>query len=219
MKDTEKTKLTKKKIVFYYLILAACILIIAAITVAVVFTVRGARLNETIDSGETEQPDDSDDGDDGSNTGNQDEDDDVKDTSTSTVFIFPLSDVVMSQKQDLWYDNTLDKYYMHRGVDFSADAGTEILAAIDGTVTAISVSDPMYGGVITLSHANGIVTVYRFVDPLENLNVGDTVSRGDVIATVAAATGVEIEEGSHLHFEVYKNGALTDPDEYLGAIK
>lgn len=217
MKDTEKSKPTKKKLLFYYLILAACLLIIAAITIAVVFSVRGRSVEQTIDNGgNTEQPDND------TPDETQDIDDTEKtptDTSTSNDFVSPVSNMDMTQKQDLWYDATLKRYYMHRGADFAADVGTEVLAVLDGTVTEISTSDTLYGGVITITHADNIVTVYKFIDPLESLSVGDKVSRGDVIATVAAATGAEIEEGPHLHFEVYANGVLTDPDEYLGDVK
>lgn len=228
MKDKEKTKPTKKKILFYYLILAACLLVIAAITIAIVFSVRGNSNNLTIDNGQ-EQPDDPNtpDNPDGpvinpdnpDNPNNPDEPDDPVDTSTATVFISPVAAMDITQKQDLWYNATLNRYYMHRGVDFTADIGTEVLAAIDGTVTEIYTDDQLYGGVISIAHENNIVTVYRFIDPVEGLKVGDKVSRGDVIATVAAATGVEHEDGPHLHFEVYKSGTLSDPEEYLGTEK
>lgn len=209
MKDQEKSKPTKKKILLYYLILAACILVIAAITLAVVFSVRmNSQGSPTLDV-DQEQPGPDDD----------DPDDDSKDTSTATVFIFPVANVDVTQKQDLWYDQTLKMYYMHEGVDFIADAGTNVLAAIDGTVKEISVNDRLYGGVITIEHENNVTTVYRYVDPLTTLKVGDKVNRGDVIGAVAAATGAESEDGAHLHFEVYANGVLADPDDYLGTEK
>lgn len=208
MKNKEKNKPTKKKLLVYYLILAACLLIIAAVTLAVVFSVRSNTDKLTIDNNQ-EQPDDDEE---------PDKPDDPIDTTTATVFISPIASVDVTQQQDLWYDATLKMYYMHHGVDFTAEAGAEVLATVDGTVTAIT-HDELYGGSITLSHEGGIETVYRFVDPLETLTVGTKVNRGDVIATVSSATGSESEVGSHLHFEVYKNGTLSDPEDYLGTEK
>ncbi len=221
MKDKEKTKPTKKRILFYYLILAACLLVIAAITVAIVFSVRGSN-NLTIDNNQTqpENPDEPDEPDEPTvNPDNPSEPDDTTDTSTATVFISPVASIDITQKQDLWYNATLKRYYMHRGVDFNAEVGAEVLAAIDGTITEISTSDQLYGGVISIAHENDIITVYRFIDPVEGLAVGDKVSRGDVIATVAASTGIENGDGPHLHFEVYKSGELADPEDYLGTEK
>ena len=45
--------------------------------------------------------------------------------------------------------------------------------------------------------------------------MGDKVEKGEVIATVAEATGNEYKDGAHLHFEVRKDGKTVDPAEYL----
>lgn len=235
MKDKEKTKPTKKRILFYYLILAACLLVIAAVTVTIVFVVKNNASNLTIDGGLTDDPDDGNGEDDdpvinpddqtGQNNGedesggNENGGNDSSETSSATEFISPVAAVDLTQKQDLWYNATLKRYYLHNGVDFAADVGTEVLAVLDGTVTEIYTDDQLYGGIITIAHDNDIVTVYKFIDPVETLSVGDTVQRGEVIATVAAATGIEHEDGAHLHFEVYQSGTLQDPEDYLGTEK
>ena len=107
---------------------------------------------------------------------------------------------------------------VHKGMDFTAEAGTQVLAAVDGTIESIFKNDQLYGAVIRIKHDNGVATVYKFIEPAETLKVGDKVSRGDVIATVAKATGAENKEGDHLHFEVYENGTQIDPDEKLNII-
>ena len=48
-----------------------------------------------------------------------------------------------------------------------------------------------------------------------NLKAGDTVTRGQAIGTVAAATGAEYKDGAHLHFEVIEKGESVDPSSYL----
>jgi murein DD-endopeptidase MepM/ murein hydrolase activator NlpD len=57
--------------------------------------------------------------------------------------------------------------------------------------------------------------VYRFVNQVENLKVGDQVGKGQVVATVAEANGSEYKDGAHLHFEILKDGASVDPSIYL----
>lgn len=215
MKNTQNTKPTKKKIITYYLILAACLLVIAGITVGIVFAVRGANVtppNDIIDGGN--KPDD------GKEPENPDDGkpEEPVDTSSKYEFIVPVKEVNLTQAHVFGYDKTLDRYQLHKGMDFALAAGSDVLAAVDGTVKSVSTSDEMFGAVITIEHADGVTTVYKFVEPVANLKAGDTVNRGSVIAKVAAATGVENEEGDHLHFEVYKNNVMKDPDEYLNII-
>ncbi len=218
MKNREKSKPTKKKIVMYYLILAACILLLAAITLAVVFSVRTHNGNLTIDNTLTEPTDPTQPTEPTQPGADGDSVEDPTDTATASVFISPVANIDVTQKQDLWYDATLRMYYLHQGIDFSAAAGEEVLATVDGTVTSITY-DLLDGGRITISHEGGIETVYKYVDPVEELKVGSKVNRGDVIATVSADSGAENGEGAHLHFEVYKNGVLADPEDYLGTEK
>lgn len=207
MKNKQKTQPTKKRIFTYYLILAACLLVIAAITVGVVFAVKPVSNDTpTIDTG---KPDDT-------KPPVKDPDDEpTVDTSSKYELIAPVKDVVVSQAHVFWHNQTLDIYRLHEGMDFKCAAGTEVLAAVDGTVTAVYKADRLYGAVIEIEHADGVKTVYKFVEPDENLKAGATVNRGDVIGKVAAATGTENADGDHLHFEVYKNSKIQDPDVYL----
>lgn len=211
MKDKQKTKPTKKKILMYYLIMGACLLVIAALTVGLVFGLQPSR-NPVIDDPNNppviENPDDKD----------PEEKPPVVDTSTQYEFIAPVKKVTVSQAYVLWQSKTSGCFRLHKGMDFACAAGTEVLAAVDGKVTKIYKNDQLYGGLIELQHADGVTTVYKFIDPASTLKVGDKVNRGDVIATVATATGNEIGEGDHLHFEVYKNNVMQDPDIYLKLI-
>ncbi|MGN0813883.1 MAG: peptidoglycan DD-metalloendopeptidase family protein [Candidatus Coproplasma sp.] len=223
-------KKTKKKIWTYYLILGACILVIAAITVTVIFAVNNARNSITLDKGDNvtdtdnsggsgdggaADSDNSGDGNGETTGGNGDSDGDSSDVSTTYEFIAPVSSVDLINGYTFYHNKTLDCYHFHTGLDLAGEAGTPVLACLDGTVESITTGDLLDGNVITLSHANGVKTSYYFVDVKETLKVGDSVSQGDVIGTIAEATGSEYKEGSHLHFEVYVNGELADPEEYL----
>ncbi len=213
MKNNEKNKPTKKKIVTYYLVLAACLLVIAGITVGVVFAVRG----NNVDNGPViDNPDDN-------NPNNPDkpdkpDDGDHVDTSTKYEFIVPVKTVNLTQAHVFAHDKTLDRYCLHEGMDFGCEAGSEVLAAVDGKIKSVVTDDRLYGGVVTIEHANGIVTVYKYVEPAENLKEGTKISRGDVIGKVLKATGAENASGDHLHFEVYENNIMQDPDKYLNII-
>lgn len=202
----EKIKPSKKKILTYYLIMAACLLVAAAVTVGVVFGVK--KPGGTIEKPPVDNPD--------NKPGEPDDKPDKPvDNTTSYIFIVPIKNGNLAQANVFCYDKTLDRYATHKGMDFSAEAGAEVLAAVDGTVVSIFKNDQLYGAVITIKHDNGMQTVYKYIDPVETLNVGDKVNRGDVIATVAKATGAENKEGDHLHFEVYENGNQIDPDDKL----
>ena len=198
-----------KKLLTYYLILGACILIIAAVAVAVTLSVTLG--GETVDNGGDQVVD----GDDTNDDDTDNDNDDVEDTTGDNTFAMPVATVNALNEYGFYHNTTLDKYYLHTGIDFAGTAGDEVYAALDGTVESI-VTDPLLmGTTVTLAHENGLKTVYTFVNAAEGLEVGATVEKGDVIATIAKAAGQEYKDGDHLHFEVFVSGEAVDPGEYL----
>lgn len=216
MKEQEPKNTKNKKLLTYYLILGACILVIAAIAVAVTLSITLGGNDMTLDDGNDQtidgddDKDDEDDEDDG-----DDDDDDVEDTTGDMTFIMPVEEVNAINSYGFYHNTTLDKYYLHTGIDFGGEAGSDVFAALDGTVESITTDPLLMGTTITLSHENGLKTVYTFVEAAEGLKAGDKVEKGDVIATVAEAMGQEYKDGAHLHFEVFLNGEAVDPEEYL----
>jgi murein DD-endopeptidase MepM/ murein hydrolase activator NlpD len=100
----------------------------------------------------------------------------------------------------------------HRGTDFAARKGTKVFASADGVVTE-SQRRTGYGNTVQISHADGFVT--RYAHHTENLvSVGDFVRQGQAIALVGA-TGRTT--GTHLHYEVSKNGESVDPQKFFPA--
>lgn len=211
MKDQEqKQKNPKnKKLLTYYLILGACILVIVAVALAVTLSVTLGGDNLTLDASDdtTEVPDEDDE--------DEDEDEEATDTSGDATFTLPVAEVDAVNTFGVYHNTTLNKYYLHTGIDFAADAGSEVYAVLDGTVESIVTDSRLTGTTITLSHENGLTTTYTFVEAVDTLSVGDSVSKGDVIATVAEAMGNEYKDGAHLHFEVFLNGESVDPELYL----
>lgn len=220
--NEQQPKPKNKKLLTYYLILGACILIIAAVAIAVTLSLTLGKDDMTIDGGNDptiDGDDDDDTPDDDTPTGGDndgdDDDDDADDTGTENTFLMPVTEVNAINSYGFYHNTTLDKYYLHTGIDFAGNAGDEVYATLGGTVESI-VTDPILTGTtITIAHDNGLTTTYTFVDAAEGLEAGDRVERGDVIATVAEAMGQEYKDGAHLHFEVYLNGEAVDPETYL----
>ena len=209
MKNNQQTEngAKAKKRSWLYGLLSISVFLFAVVMVLIVLAVNGMFANSTptVNNG-VQPPADgnvSSDNSDGVNTG------------TVVSFINPLDEMNVMTEQGFFYNSTLNCYYEHVGIDVSAEAGSEVYAICDGTVESIYTGDTLHGTQITLVKADGVKTVYSFVDPVETLKAGDTVTQGQVIATVSAATGNEYKSGSHLHLEMYVENVLADPAKYL----
>ncbi|MBO5328732.1 MAG: M23 family metallopeptidase [Clostridia bacterium] len=202
MKENKRTG--KRNLFIYYAVLAACLLVIAAVTVTVIFAVRNNQpsaptIDNNIENGETEEPPEEND----------------QPTLSATEFILPLENVDVLNSFTFYKNSTLNSYHLHTGIDFAAEQGTEVLAVLDGTVESVYTNDVLTGTTVTVAHQNGLKTTYSYIDAKEGLKVGDEVSRGDVLGTVAAPTGKEYKDGAHLHFEILESGKAVDPEMYL----
>jgi murein DD-endopeptidase MepM/ murein hydrolase activator NlpD len=102
----------------------------------------------------------------------------------------------------------------HKGIDLNGETGDPIHAAADGIVMRADFDGGGYGNVVDIDHGNGYATRYGHCSKLL-VKVGDLVHAGDVIAKVGS-TGHST--GSHLHFEVWINGAPVNPQPYLSKI-
>lgn len=107
----------------------------------------------------------------------------------------------------------------HGGIDIGNVVGTPIKAADGGVVkhvvTGCSVGDTncggRYGNWIEVDHGNGTTTRYAHLSSVK-VRDGMKVSKGQVIGGMGS-TGRST--GSHLHFEVRKNGRAVNPVNYL----
>ena len=100
---------------------------------------------------------------------------------------------------------------LHKGIDIARPSSPTIKAADNGVVVSAGWDNGGYGNKIVINHQNGFQTVYAHLSSI-GVKAGQTVEKGSVIGVMGAtgdATGV------HLHFEVYKNGALQDPLSYI----
>ncbi|MBC7984463.1 MAG: M23 family metallopeptidase [Candidatus Obscuribacterales bacterium] len=99
----------------------------------------------------------------------------------------------------------------HKGVDFAAPEGSEVVAVASGVVTW-SRDRFGYGRIVEINHGNGLVTRYAHNQRVL-VNVGDTVQKGQPIALIGS-TGRST--GPHLHFEVLKGGRAVNPMSFIG---
>ncbi|MBQ4578692.1 MAG: peptidoglycan DD-metalloendopeptidase family protein [Clostridia bacterium] len=98
----------------------------------------------------------------------------------------------------------------HTGVDFAGATGTNIWAA-DGGVVIHAGWKGNYGYCVIIDHQNGYTTYYAHCSKLL-VKRGDKVAKGDIIAKVGN-TGRSY--GSHVHFEIRKNGKTQNPLNYI----
>ena len=97
----------------------------------------------------------------------------------------------------------------HAGLDIGANEGTEIVAAMEGTVELVS-SYGDYGNHVKITNGE-VSTMYAHCKDIY-VNQGDYISQGQVIATVGN-TGRTT--GPHLHFEIARSGRTVDPQKII----
>lgn len=102
----------------------------------------------------------------------------------------------------------LKTWRAHRGVDYAADAGTEIMATSDGVVIHRAWKGS-FGNTVEIRHPNGFVTRYAHLRAYKSdVVLGTRVHQGDIIGYVGM-TG--LVTGNHLHYEMLRNGSQIDP--------
>lgn len=116
-------------------------------------------------------------------------------------FVWPTQGTV--SQQPVWY---------HMALDISNRAAPDVLAADSGTVVLAGWPDNGgYGNRVMIDHGNGFQTLYAHLAGIY-VGSGQTVSRGMAIGKMGS-TGRST--GTHLHFEIRKDGVLMNPWGYL----
>lgn len=102
----------------------------------------------------------------------------------------------------------------HPGTDIDGETGQPVVAAAAGTVVWAGAAPAGYGGygiVVIVEHGDGVQTLYAHLSAVAAA-VGQAVVAGDRLGSIGS-TGHST--GSHLHFEVRRGGAVTDPAAFL----
>ena len=124
------------------------------------------------------------------------------------IWVYPLEPVVLTARfgqYGLWSS-------YHTGLDFNGDTGDEIHSISNGIVTEAGY-DGAYGNKTVITLEDGTELWYCH-QTSQFVNVGDKVTRGEVIGTVGSTGHVT---GSHLHVEVRPGGG--DPVDPYAAMQ
>jgi murein DD-endopeptidase MepM/ murein hydrolase activator NlpD len=100
---------------------------------------------------------------------------------------------------------------IHRGVDLSVPAGTEVRSMASGRVRFAG-TQRGYGNVVWVDHGGRVLTVYAHLSSVL-VRTGQVLAGRDVIGLSGASGDAT---GPHLHFEVWRWGREVDPVPLLG---
>lgn len=132
----------------------------------------------------------------------------AKEIKKSISFIAPIKGRITSTFG--WRNpttSTVPKY--HTGLDIAANEGTKIKSATDGKIIMVS-SAGDYGNHYQIQ-VKDVILVYAHCKKLY-LKEGDKVKQGQEIAEVGSTGN---STGTHLHFEIRKDGRKIDPQLVL----
>lgn len=118
----------------------------------------------------------------------------------SGQFLWPAGGLIT--QYPIWY---------HLAMDIANPTAPGIASAEGGTVTLVEYLRYGYGQHVIVSHGDGLSTLYGHLSEIY-VKPGDKVSRGQIIGRMGS-TGRST--GTHLHFEVRKNGIVVNPLPFL----
>ena len=114
-----------------------------------------------------------------------------------------------SQEESIvYYGNT---YMQNSGVDYGMGEAIDVVSILDGVVMEV-VDDDILGKTIKIKHNNDLISVYQSMGEV-NVSVDDKVMQGMIIGK-SGESNVSSDLGNHLHFELYHNGNVVNPEEY-----
>ena len=113
------------------------------------------------------------------------------------------------EKSITYYDGS---YIQNSGIDYVLDQTFDVVAVLDGTVTNVKQVD-ILGTIVEIKHDNNYVTTYQSLSDV-TLKKDDIVTQGQVIGK-SGTNKLDKDMGNHLHFELYTNGQVVDPNLYI----
>ena len=140
----------------------------------------------------------------------------TKQQRAKPTFAYPLQgEVVLPYSIDhAIYDPTLEQYRTNASISLAAKQGTEVKAAADGTVQAVT-EDAETGKTIVIAHGDGWLTTYGQLEDTVKVKEGEKVTQGQKIGAVDTPTKYGAALGSHLEFAMEQNGEPKDPVKHL----
>lgn len=143
--------------------------------------------------------------------------DGAQQTTAPIVFVNPVeSGYLLTEytQASVVYNQTLGIYTGHKGIDVAGEENAKVFAVYDGEIESIATSY-LTGTTVTITHADGLKTVYNSLETVDGLSQGQKVSKGQEIGVISTNNRQEYKDGAHLHFEVMENNKTIDPFKYL----
>ncbi len=221
----------------YYFVFLVCLAILSVITIALVLTSNRNQLDNNNDpviekpnenennngnendgnqSGENNENNGNNGNENEENKGNENENEEQKPVVSVIVFDLPVNGTIIKDyvSAGVVYNQTLNLYSGHKAIDFAGAEGTLVKAVYQGKIESIETSN-LEGTTLVIDHGNGLKTLYNSIEVNENLEVGQTLNKGDELGVISTNNKLEYKDGPHLHFEVLENGKKIDPYKYL----
>lgn len=130
---------------------------------------------------------------------------------------YPVPGTVVSafSSDTLVYNEAMEDWRTHDGVDLAAQVGDTVTAAWAGKVTSVQ-QDAVLGTVVTVDCGDGYTVIYGNLAEETAVSAGDSLSAGDPIGTVGETAAGESNGGAaFLHFAVMQDGQYIDPMAFL----
>lgn len=109
----------------------------------------------------------------------------------------------------IYYENT---YIQNTGVDYISKNVFAVNAIADGKVISVT-EDDIVGITVKIEHNNNMISVYQSIKDV-TVKENDQITKGQVIAT-SGTNNISSDLGNHLHFELYKENILVNPEDFL----
>jgi len=137
-------------------------------------------------------------------------------SNNKTNYIMPITGEIIKEfaVEKLVYSETLGMWKTHPGIDIKAELGENVKSSSDGIVKIIE-KDSFYGNTVKIQDQNGYIFVYSNLDNDISLKEGDKIEQGEVIGIVGVSAAGEIQEQTHLHFEVIKDANQVNPQDLI----
>lgn len=112
-----------------------------------------------------------------------------------------------------YYENT---YIENKGVDYANGKKFDVIAVADGIVTKVT-NDDIVGITIKIKHNDNNISSYQSLSEAK-VQEGDMINKGEVIG-VSGSNKLNEELKDHLHFELYVNDKLVNPEIFFNSFE
>lgn len=118
-----------------------------------------------------------------------------------------------TQENSIFYYG--DTYMQNSGVDYASGSEFDVVSILDGTVMEVT-DDEVMGKTIKIKHNNDLISVYQSMGNI-NFKKDDTITQGTIIGK-SGENNISTDLGNHLHFELYYQGKVVNPEDYFGKL-